>query len=64
MKYKIYVGNTLVKEYRYWLQAITYCLMNGYIYSGSGTDKWNFGYNVISLHPKVKIIKEGGIANG
>lgn len=56
--YKIYVNDILVKEYRYWLQAVTYCLMQGYIYQGSGTDSWNFGYSVTSLDPRVKIIKE------
>lgn len=56
--YKVYVNDILVKEYRYWVQAVTYCLMQGYIYQGSGTDSWNFGYSVTCLDPRVKIIKE------
>ena len=56
--YKVYVIEVLVKEYRYWVQAVTYCLMNGYVYTGSGTDEWNFGYSITSLDPRVKIIKE------
>ena len=56
--YKVYVNEVLVKEYRYWVQAVTYCLMNGYVYTGSGTDEWNFGYSITSLDPRVKIIKE------
>jgi hypothetical protein len=56
--YKVYVNEVLVKEYRYWVQAVTYCLMNGYVYTGSGTDEWNFGYSITSLDPRVKIVKE------
>lgn len=57
-RYIVYVGGYPVKYYRYWVQAITYCLMNGYVYTGSGTDEWNFGFSITSLHPDVKIIKE------
>ena len=56
--YKVYVNEVLVKEYRYWVQAVTYCLMNGFVYTGSGTDEWNFGYSITSLDPRVKIVKE------
>lgn len=56
--YKVYVNDTLVKEYRYWIQAVTYCIARGYVYTGNGTDEWNFRYSVTSLDPRVKIIKE------
>lgn len=34
MSYLVKVNNTKVKEYPFKLQAITYCLMNGYVYTG------------------------------
>lgn len=46
MKYKIKVNNETVKEYRYELQAIIYCFLNGYISTGRG---WYF------LDDRVKI---------
>lgn len=46
MIYKVVVHNNVVKEYPTELQAIIYCLMNGYINTGYG---WYF------LDDRVKI---------
>lgn len=56
--YVIYVNNVEVKRYKYWLQVMMYCIMNGYVYTGTGTDSWNYGYDVVSLDPRITIEKE------
>ena len=56
-KWHIYVNGVKVKEYPYWLQVLTYCLLKGYVFSGMGTDPWNDGYSYITWHPSVKIIR-------
>ena len=56
-KWHIYVNDVKVKEYPYWLQVLTYCLLKGYVFSGTGTDPWNDGYSYITWHPSVKIIR-------
>ena len=37
--WQIIIDNEIIKEYKYEAQAITYCFLNGYIYSGRG---WYF----------------------
>lgn len=56
-KWHIYVNDVKVKEYPYWLQVLTYCLLKGYVFSGTGTNPWNDGYSYITWHPSVKIIR-------
>lgn len=55
MEYQVLVNNSIVKSYTHWIQAVTYCIMNGYVYTGQGTDRWNYGYSVTSLDPRVEI---------
>lgn len=57
--YQVLVNNVCVKEYPYKIQAITYCLMHGYVYSGWDDWEWNFTRKVSYLDPKVQIIKKG-----
>lgn len=52
-RYQVIVNNKVVKEYPYKIQAYTYCLMNGYVYSGY--DEWNSYSKFICLDDKVKI---------
>ena len=37
--YKVYINGVLVKKYPYEIQALIYCYMNGYVYTGGG---WYF----------------------
>lgn len=57
MSWKVFVNNVQVKSYPFKLQAITYCLMNGYVYSG--WDDWEFGSrgSICVLDERVKIIR-------
>ena len=55
MMYNVYVNGTKVKSYKYKIQAIIYCFMNGYVSSG-GHDmdsNWYYFYD-----DRVKVIKE------
>ena len=45
-KYNVYVNNKLVKIYKYQIQAVIYCFLNGYVTSGRG---------LYFLNPKVEI---------
>ena len=36
MKYQIIVNNKIVKEYPHKLQAVIWCILKGYGYSGKG----------------------------
>ncbi len=44
--YNVYVNNELKKSYKYKIQAVTYCFLNGYVTSGRG---------LYFLNPKVEI---------
>ena len=44
--YNVYVNNKLVKIYKYQIQAVIYCFLNGYVTSGRG---------LYFLNPKVEI---------
>ena len=56
--YVISVNGKEVKRYEHWEQALSYCMLSNYIYSGTGTDEWNEGFEVTALDPKVTIKKE------
>ena len=47
-KYIVYVKGFAEKEYKYKIQAIIYCFLNGYVSSGRG---------LYFLHPDVRIEK-------
>lgn len=50
--YCVLVNDKVVKTYKYRIQAIIYCLLKGYVYSG--TSEWSGKYHSF-LDPKVKI---------
>ena len=53
--YSIYVDNEKVKSYKYKIQAVVYCFINGYVYSG-GHDmdsNWYYFYD-----DRVKVVWE------
>lgn len=50
--YIVKVNDKKVKEYEYEEQAVMYCYINGYVYSG--IDEFD-GTEVVELHPNVKI---------
>lgn len=54
--WNVYVNGVLVKSYAYKLQAVTYCLIKGYIYTGMGD--WYPYIDIAALDPRVKIVKE------
>ena len=47
--YLVKVNDKTVKEYKFKIQAITYCFLNGYVSSGRG---------YYFLNPLVKIVEE------
>lgn len=47
--YKVYINNNIVKTYKYQIQAVTYCFLNGYVTTGRGLYFFN---------PKVQIRKD------
>lgn len=54
--YNVIVNNTIVKTYPYKIQAIIYCFLKGYVYSGY--DEWH-SYNYVQvLDDRVKIEEE------
>lgn len=55
--WNVEVNNVVVKSYPYKVQAYTYCLMNGYVYSG--WDDWERGSigHICTLDERVKIRK-------
>ena len=58
MAWTVLVNNVPVKTYPFKAQAFTYCLMNGYVYSGF--DDWEFGGSIGSicvLDERVKIVR-------
>lgn len=54
--WNVYVRGVLVKSYTYKLQAVIYCLLKGYVYTGTGD--WYPYRDIVTLDPRVKIIKE------
>lgn len=50
--FQVFKDNICIKEYPFKLQAIMYCMMHGYVYSGLGD--WNFE-SIIMLDPCVQI---------
>lgn len=51
--WQVIVNNTVVKEYKHEVQAVMYCYMNGYVYSG--IDDWTNRFHVC-LDERVKIV--------
>lgn len=52
--YEVYVNNKLVKSYKFKIQAVVYCYMNGYVYEGGHDfdDNW-----IVTLDPRAEIRK-------
>lgn len=53
--YSVIVNNKVVKKYPYKIQAIVYCFMKGYVYSGY--DEWNSYKYLQVLDDRVRIEK-------
>lgn len=51
--YQVIVNNTVVKEYPHKWQAVMYCYLNGYVYSG--LNEWNNFKGIVCLDDRVKI---------
>ena len=52
-KWVVKVKGEIVKEYPYKWQAIMFCYMNGYVYSG--LNEWNNSKEIVCLDSRVKI---------
>lgn len=52
-KWVVRVNDKIVKEYPYKWQAVMYCYMNGYVYSG--LNEWNNFKEIVCLNDRVKI---------
>lgn len=48
VQYVVYVNDTVVKKYSYKIQAVIYCFLHGYVFTGG---RYHF------LHPDVRIEK-------
>lgn len=52
-KWVVRVDNKIVKEYPYKWQAVMYCYLNGYVYSG--INEWNNFKEIVCLDNRVEI---------
>lgn len=52
-KWIVRVNDKTVKEYPYKWQAVMYCYLNGYVYSG--LNEWNNFKEIVCLDDRVKI---------
>lgn len=54
--YKVILNNNIVKSYPYKIQAIVWCFLNGYVYSG-GYDFDNKRYYFLDDSIKIERVK-------
>lgn len=52
-KWVVKVNGNIVKSYPYKWQAVMFCYMNGYVYSG--LNEWNNFKEIVCLDDRVKI---------